>query len=261
MEKLHALKNYIGYKWKAGNAHGLHSPFVFDLFNSVINDQTPFYGFEAIEMLRSKLLTSKESISILDLGAGGTKNQEEKRTVSSLATNSLTPAKYGQLLFRLANYFKPKVILELGTAFGISTLYLSMPSNETRVITIEGATRIFEEAKKNFARMNRQNITAINAPFESALPSLLSSEEKPDFIYFDGNHRYTPTMDYFHQCLAIADANSIFIFDDIYWSKEMTKAWEEIKAHPEVVLTIDLFKLGLVFFKKGIPKQDFVLQL
>ncbi len=261
MEKLHALKKYIGYRWKAGNAHGLHSPFVFELFNSVINDQTPFYGFESIEMLRSKLLTSRDSISMVDLGVGGVKNLDRIRTVSSLASNSLSPAKYGQLLFRLANYFKPKVILELGTSFGISTLYMSLPSNETRVITIEGATTIFEEAKKNFARMSRQNITAINAPFESVLPTLLSAEEKPDFIYFDGNHRYTPTMDYFQQCLSVAHADSVFIFDDIYWSKGMTRAWEEIKAHPEVIVTVDLFKLGLVFFKKGIPKQDFVLRL
>jgi len=79
-------------------------------------------------------------------------------------------------------------------------------------------------------------------------------------VFFDGNHRKEPTLKYFKQCLKKTNDNSIFIFDDIYWSEEMESAWNEIKANPEVSITVDLFELGLVFFRKGIEKQDFVVK-
>ena len=43
--------------------------------------------------------------------------------------------------------------------------------------------------------------------------------------------------------------NSVFVFDDIYWSPQMTAAWQQIKKNNEVTLTIDTFYFGLVFFK------------
>jgi hypothetical protein len=54
-----------------------------------------------------------------------------------------------------------------------------------------------------------------------------------------------------------AHEGSIFIFDDIHWSKEMELAWEEIKNHPKVTVTLDLFKIGIVFFHTGQMKQHF----
>jgi hypothetical protein len=40
------------------------------------------------------------------------------------------------------------------------------------------------------------------------------------------------------------------VFDDIHWSEGMERAWEEIKRDPAVTLTIDIFFVGLVFFRK-----------
>jgi predicted O-methyltransferase YrrM len=81
-----------------------------------------------------------------------------------------------------------------------------------------------------------------------------------DLVFFDGNHRYQPTMNYFNLCLKKANENSVFVFDDIYWSNEMTKAWEEIKNHKDVTVTIDLFSVGLVFFRTQQAKQHFILK-
>jgi hypothetical protein len=81
-----------------------------------------------------------------------------------------------------------------------------------------------------------------------------------DFAFFDGNHRYEPTLRYFELCLAHRTDNSVFVFDDIHWSEEMERAWEAIKAHPDVTITVDLFYIGLVFFRKGRPKQHFWLR-
>jgi predicted O-methyltransferase YrrM len=81
-----------------------------------------------------------------------------------------------------------------------------------------------------------------------------------DFAYFDANHRFEPTVQYFEDCLPYIQNDSVFIFDDIYWSEGMTRAWEHIKAHPRVTLTVDLFWIGLVFFRTEQVKEDFVLR-
>ncbi|MEP7128428.1 MAG: SAM-dependent methyltransferase, partial [Chitinophagales bacterium] len=73
-------------------------------------------------------------------------------------------------------------------------------------------------------------------------------------------HRKEPTMNYFRQAIEFINDDSIFIFDDIHWSAEMKAAWNSIKAHPQVTLTIDLFFFGIVFFRKQLSKQDFILR-
>jgi hypothetical protein len=50
------------------------------------------------------------------------------------------------------------------------------------------------------------------------------------------------------------------VFDDIRWSDEMTLAWEKIKNHPKVNVTIDLYSMGVVFFRKEQEKEHFVLR-
>jgi len=51
------------------------------------------------------------------------------------------------------------------------------------------------------------------------------------------------------------------VFDDIHWSAEMEKAWLEIKSHPSVQYTIDIFFLGFVFFRPDFKvKQNFSIR-
>ena len=92
-----------------------------------------------------------------------------------------------------------------------------------------------------------------------AVEKELKEHNQLDFVFFDGNHKKKPTLSYFKQCLEVAHEDSIFIFDDIYWSTEMTEAWQEIKKHPKVTLSIDCFEMGIVFFKKEQAKEHFTV--
>ena len=71
----------------------------------------------------------------------------------------------------------------------------------------------------------------------------------PFLLYIDGNHTYEATIKYFELALTKKDENTVIIFDDIYWSAGMTKAWQEIKNKKEVLLSIDTFYFGMVFFR------------
>jgi len=259
MDKVHFGINYLKYNALKTNEHGIHSPFVFDLYNKVLKNNVPFYAYAEMENLREQLLSDSRSIEVNDLGAGSGAGLKKSRKISAIAQTAAKAPKYAQLLFRLVDHFQPATILELGTSLGMGTMYLAIARSKSRVITMEGCAETRKIALENFRKASLQNITSIEGNFDTELPQLLKQEKSLDLVYFDGNHRKEATLDYFEQCLEKANENSVFIVDDIYWSKGMTEAWETIKAHPEVTVTLDLFQLGIVFFRTVQAKQHFVL--
>jgi len=254
------LLRYLQFLATAKTKYYIHSPFVFNLINEVIYDKRHYYAFDDIALLREKLLQNKHSITIADYGAGSTRMPKHQRRIAQIATHSSVSDKVGRLLFKLALHQKAQHLLELGTALGISTLYQARAVGANACIhTIEGCPQTAAYAKRNFEVLTATNIQLHVGRFETQLPKVLAQMPTLDMVLFDGNHRKMPTLQYFEQCLPLAHENSVFIFDDIYWSAEMVAAWEQIKQHPKVRLSIDLFRVGLVFFKTDQAKEHFKL--
>jgi len=254
---------YLYYRYTAlnGKGHGAHSPFVFSFIKNLLNDKKHFYPFEQIEQLRKQMCNDKHIIQIEDFGAGSRLHATSARKLSIIAASSLKPKKYGQLLFRLVAYFQPNTILELGTSLGITTSYLAMANPSAKVWSLEGANSIADLAEANFKNLGINNVQLIRGNFDKTLEPLLKGIENLDFVFVDGNHRYQPTINYFHLLKPKMQEQSMLIFDDIHWSKEMEAAWDEIKKDPSISLTIDLFFIGIVFFRKEqLVKQDFSIQ-
>jgi hypothetical protein len=68
-------------------------------------------------------------------------------------------------------------------------------------------------------------------------------------------------MLYFNAAIKKVNTHSIVIFENIHNSKEMEASWEQIKMHKEVKLTIDVYKLGIVFFRKEqLEKENFIIR-
>ena len=164
-------------------------------------------------------------------------------------------------MFRLVKHYQPKNIVELGTSLGITIAYFSKANPLANIFTIEGSETIAEIAKQNFQKLGCLNIQSLVGNFDDLLPTVINQRPMVDFAYIDGNHRLKPTLNYFEHFLTKANNNSILIFDDIHWSKEMEEAWEKIKAHPSVRCTVDIFFLGFVFFRQEFKeKQNFTIR-
>ena len=254
---------YLKYYFKASNGkgHGIHSPFLFTYITEVLNDNRHFYAYDKIEALRRQLLNSDKELVIEDFGAGSRKGLTNKRKVAEIANSSLKSKKFAQLLFRMINYYQPQTILELGTSLGITTSYLAAAKLDAKIITMEGAASIASIAKENFNQLNLNNIQVVEGNFDETLSNTLAEIKQIDFAFLDGNHRYQPTIDYFNQVLNNTNENTIIVIDDVHWSEEMDKAWDYIKQHPQVTLSIDLFFIGIVLFKKEFKtKQDFIIR-
>ena len=106
-------------------------------------------------------------------------------------------------------------------------------------------------AKNNFEKQNLKNILIVEGNMDETLSAYLGNATGIDMAFIDGNHRKEPTLEYFRLLLERSNADAVFVFDDIHWSREMEDAWEEIKLQQKVAVTIDLFFMGIAFVKKG----------
>lgn len=261
IRRLHLLFKYLQYCFSSFTRHDVHSPFVYRLIEEVLHDNRIYYSFESIEFLRRQLLHDPRQIRVTDFGAGSLLGNQQEKPLALVARSAAKPKKYGQLLFRLAHYFQPVTILELGTSLGLSTAYLSSARPQAQVYTLEGCPVTAKLAEEHFQRLHLQNIQIRVGHFDETLSPVLARLPRLDLVFFDGNHRKEPTLRYFEQALSKAHNDSLFIFDDIHWTREMEGAWQAIQAHTRVMLTIDLFFIGLVFFKSEFKvKQHFVIK-
>nr|WP_294793209.1 class I SAM-dependent methyltransferase [uncultured Mucilaginibacter sp.] len=252
--------DYLLYRLKAKTRHGLHSPFVYRLVDKVIYDYNAKKVYDEVEAIRQDLLADDRMITVTDLGAGSHVNNNKQKRVGDIAKNALKPPPLAQLLYRLAADAQPDNIIELGTCLGTTSVYLQKAAPQAKVYTLEGCPQTAGVAKESFANANTDNIQLVIGNFDDTLPDVIEGLDKLDFVFVDGNHRKDATLKYFEWCLPKVHGGTLLIFDDIYWSEGMKEAWSEIKAHSEVTVTVDLFWIGLVYFRKEQVKEDFVIR-
>jgi predicted O-methyltransferase YrrM len=252
--------SFLKYYWRAQTKYDIHSPLVFEFTENVLEDDRRYYAFSQIETWRERLKSDFTKIELTDFGAGSNVHASKQRTLSSLARHSANNPYTCRLLFRIVNHFKPGILLELGTSLGISAAFQARALQNGRLITLEGCPKVAHYARETFRHTETTGVDLRQGHFEEVLPEVLREIGRIDYLFIDGNHRREPTVNYFLQCLERSHPESIFVFGDIHWSRDMELAWNEIKSHPSVTLTIDLYYIGVVFFRKNqAAKRDYTL--
>lgn len=244
----------------AKTLHGTHSPFVYHLLEEFIYRKGNYYNYDKVASLRSRLLRDKRVIEVMDLGAGSKKLGNQRR-IDQIARLSVKNKKLGELIYRLGVYLQPELTLELGTSLGVTTSYLALANSKGKVITMEGDPATRKIALENFQSLNLTNIQCTPGNFDDELPKILENVDQIDLAFLDGNHRKEPTLTYLKLILPKLKNGSCVIIDDIYWSREMTEAWQEIIRMPEFQVSIDLFHLGILFIRKEQHKEHFIIKI
>ena len=256
---LNTIKKYIKFWLKSTNQHGVHSPFVYDLITKCFYDKTHRSEYKNLLNYRKELLNTKTSIAITDLGAGSQVMKTQTRVVKHIASHAGSTVFRSKLLLRLVDYFKFEHILELGTSLGIATYAMHLGNPKASITTIEGCPNTTRFTRKKLIQNSASHISLLNGDFGTVIPLL--EQNSFDFIYIDGNHQKEATIHYFESLLNKAHQNTVFVFDDIYWSKGMTEAWETIKQHPKVTVSIDTFFWGFIFLRTELQKEHFTIRL
>ncbi len=210
------------YKIRHHKGHGIHSPFVFNFITKVIEEKTPYYAYEDIRLFLEKFPNIVHS---------------ENKT--------------NRLAFKTVNYFNAKNILELGAGDGISTLYLTSPSSDIKCISTELNPELYNKSYDLFGYWKR-NIILTNEEF----PKIA---DIPDCIYINLRN-YQPDQSKLASYLLSNVGESSFIFiDGIRTNRKQQMLWRKLIENNKVVISLDLFHLGILFFDKKYHKRNYKL--
>lgn len=258
---LFQIKSYLKFLWHSKNEHAVHSPFVFSLLTKCFYDKKFKAEYEVLRKYRNELLQKKNSIEVIDFGAGSKVFKSNKRAINKIAQTAGISPKRAELLFRITNYFQPTAILEIGTSLGLATSALTLGNPKASIVTLEGCPETMAIAKNQLQKINSNTVECVVTEFESYIEICNLKSKIYDLIYFDGNHKKQATLDYFELLLPTISNDTVWIFDDIHWSAEMEEAWVAIQNHPKVTVTIDTFQWGFVFFRREQEKEHFVIRV
>ena len=233
---------------QADTVYQVHSPYLFEIWESMYQ-QLPS-SFKRIESIRQALIHDPTIVELNDLGAGSRKYNTKDRTISQIAKSSLSSPRQCRMMAGLVRHLKPMSMIELGSSLGISTAYLSMAAGpSSHLISLEGDPTIAELASKTLRSLDLSGQIHRGA-FTELLPGILDNLSYIDFAFIDGHHLYESTLEYFNLLMSKLSDEGVLIFDDIHWSNEMQKAWENIIADKRVTASLDFYTFGLVSISK-----------
>ena len=123
--------------------------------------------------------------------------------------------------------YKPKNILEIGTAIGYSASIMSMTSDST-VYTIERDEVMYNEAKKNISDLNLDD--KVNIIFDDALNSFDKlSDKKFDMIFIDAaKAQYTK---FFELYTPLLNNGGIVVCDNMYFHNLVNSDLESLSKN------------------------------
>lgn len=255
---LFSVHSFLFYWLNKEDRYSQQSNFVFQVyFNLILFLKKHKKGNPEIEEFRKTLLKDQTEIKVLDLGAGSKKVPQAFRKISKITRYSTSGPKFAQLYHYFCSLTPADYVLELGTCVGISTRYLSS-STKGKLFTFEGSEEIQKVAQR---RPVPQRTEFILGPIDQTLDEVLENIPAVDFALIDANHTYHGTIRTFNTLLQKVHSGSIIAIGDIHWSREMHLAWDEIKAHPKVKLSMDFYEAGILFFDFPGEKTDLILDI
>lgn len=220
--KLSKIAVRLVYKVRHHKGHGIHSPFVFKLITNVIEEKKLFYAYGDIKDYLNNFR--------------GVKDDGDK---------------VSRLLFRFVNFFKSKKILILGGGKGINTLYLTAASSDINCVCVEQSplkAAIAKELYLNWPRSIDQN--------SSVFPDLGG---KQDCVFIDLRNYNTKIPELIAFLTKVTNENSFVVIRGLRTNSKNRLLWKSLIARDEVIVSLDLFHLGIVFFDKKYHKKNYKL--
>ena len=218
--------SYLKYLWQRKSEYSIHSPFVYDFMKKVLYDRGSNRDYDL--MLRiSRLLDGK-------------KYPTRRRR------------KQGRLLYRLVRYFEPETVLTFGQLSALNTSALALGNLLTKVY--------LEQSPDFLETLNAMGVVNVNLIRHDGNEEEQFERLNTGFVYYGLDDFGDDTWNNLEDGFGEVDEDTVLVFEGIHHSRHTEAAWEAIKANEDVSLTIDVFSFGIVFFRDGIEKQDFVLR-
>jgi len=205
-----------------------------------------------IESIRSKLLSDNSLVKAIHYGQGSFA-KTSLRSISQIAKTAVSDQRKCLLLYNLIQHYRPRSILELGTCLGVSTYYMKLAARDAGIISIEGHPDLHHQSITNAPQWIDDTLFLIG-DFKSALHELISEGRKFDMLYVDGDHSSDAQEELWPLYEALSHNKTVYILDDIYWSKDMAAWWKDKKKSKQFNVAIDLYHFGILRYEAVIKE-------
>jgi predicted O-methyltransferase YrrM len=141
-----------------------------------------------------------------------------------------TDASMGDLYTSLVRKRKPNIMVEFGTAFGVSGMYFlaGIESNgEGRLLTFE-PNRIWAKLARNNLSQISNRFDLIVGTFEENIENSLAQNQRIDIAFIDAIHTKEFVIPQLEIVVAKSSSQAIVILDDINFSDDMYECWKEV---------------------------------
>lgn len=210
------------FKVRHHKGHGIHSPFVFSFITRVIEEKTPYHAYEDV-----------------------------RNHMKDFPALSFQENKTHRLLFKIVNYFNLKQILELGGGIGVHTLYMTATASDIECLSVELTPSKYNQAQMLYNEWDR-NIIQSEEPF----PSI---NGKKDCIFVNLKNYNVSHNELVIYLLSLVHKDSVIIIDGIRTNRKLQTLWKMLVQQNDVIVSLDLFHLGILFFDKKYYKRNYKL--
>lgn len=230
--------------------HGVHSPFVFNLITDVIEEKKHYYCYESLHAVRLQLLQNRQQVVC---------HADNTYMVDRFLHKYGFAKREDELLFRLANRFKPATIVVAGSGLGLTPLYLTAYSKEAHCIVFEPELSIATMASAVVEKYAIAPITIYEQSLRTVAADTLNGRNIDVMVWGrsfvnDGRNDW---MDTFERVLPLMHDKSVFVVSDIHISRENREFWQAVCIHPKVTVTLDLYSLGIVILNPKLHRKTY----
>jgi predicted O-methyltransferase YrrM len=138
--------------------------------------------------------------------------------------------------------------VELGAAIGISAGYqgAGLELNGTGVLhSIEGSPNLAAEARAMLGGLGLERVKVIEGRLDEVLDDVMAEAAPVDLVFLDAAKGKEGNLMVAERVLARMAPGATLVMDDVHWSREMNRAWRQVRSNPRIGLSADLWRLGV----------------
>ncbi len=165
----------------------------------------------------------------------------------------------GRVLTAIIRFMRCTRCLELGTAYGMSALFileaLAAQGLDTQMITVEGSEMLYPIASQLLENRYQERVSCEFGWTSQVLPRLANNLNPVNFMFHDAGHSRKDYVNDFHAALPLLAPGAVVLFDDINWNDprfasanpQCRRGWLEVADHARVQWAVEIGQeMGLV---------------
>lgn len=153
----------------------------------------------------------------------------------------------GRLLAAVVRAMRVERAMEIGTAYGMSSLFLAAAMGERgRLVTAERSEPQVGIATEVLAREHPDTVTVFDGISTDLEASARERLGEADLLFHDGEHSLRAYVDDFTAFEPMLAPGAVVLYDDIHWrlnrrvAAETYAGWREVAGHPRVRRAVEV---------------------